>query len=811
MFFLGNFNIWSFVSMFLLPLSLLGLGSLMVSKKETLINSLIIGSSALIILLSVWALIIPFGFKEISWLVFLIGVWGFVVNFSIIKKNIVQLIKSLSLKRSNGSLVVIVSKGLIIAFIIKLILFVFLRPIIDPDVVQYYLPFTRSLLKYGYLPSSDFYTGLPLNNTSIGSLALYGYSFAIGTVHNIASFRLIPFTFIIGIGVYWFKFIKNLSRSKKIAWLTLAILVSLPFADSVLFETLFYPDYLFVLLFLYFIDFIFKLSKNHIRPIRFFITAGIVTTSLLLVKFHAALVMVLLAGFLISTFLRGNIRKILIILFALFIFGFRLFNHDFFTSPNFIDFVISPLILIYLLLKIPQTSVKLNKRHIIKAFVWVSTVVSVGGIWWWRNFILSNNFFGSLGSDNYWASSVVNKITSASIYCQTNSFLQKILHKINFTNIPHYTQPKFISLAILFWSAAGSFWIIPKITAFFTKKSNSDVKLVYWLIGWYFIWIFYLGGVSSRHLFQIFPILAYFISKGLIWLSTRMFRTNVLQDKFTVIYLLLLSSVSLAQSRFLSWNLGTIVYGQTKLHQVANEVIGSDSLNQVGNITVVSSGVSHYFRKLMTVINLSGYPASQHFLLITGVSIVVSSISLVISYFVIKKKKLSFSKKNKVKIGMVVATIFSVPYLMVMLILTKGSIFNFAQVETQKVYTYGGQFNELIPYLKNNLEPADKIILLAPATGLPYYLNHPIVDVLNTFEIKQLRPILESDDLIQIKSFIKNNNFRYLVTREDERTMSEIQHLQKQFIFFEKVTQLDTVEKIIEPSLTSSWSLYRLY
>ena len=146
-----------------------------------------------------------------------------------------------------------------------------------------------------------------------------------------------------------------------------------------------------------------------------------------------------------------------------------------------------------------------------------------------------------------------------------------------------------------------------------------------------------------------------------------------------------------------------------------------------------------------------------------------------------------------------------------MLVLTKGNLFKFAQVETQKVYTYGGQFQELIPYLNDHLEPTDKIILLAPATGLPYYLNHPVIDVLNTFEIKQLRPILESDDHVKIESFIESNNFRYLVIREDRGILSEVQTLQKKFIFFKKIFQLNNIKKIIEPNQASTWSLYRLY
>lgn len=816
-----TFNLWSFISMFLLPLSLLGLGSLIITKKEAFITSLIIGSSITVILLSVWALFVPFGFKEISWLIFLIGIYGFFANFSLFKKNILKLIKSLSIKTSRDSWIVTVSKGLVIAFIIKLALFIFLRPTIDPDVVQYYLPFARSLIKYGHVPSFDFYTGLPLNNVSIGSLVLYGYSLAIGTIKNITPFKLIPFTVIIGIGAYWFNFIKDLTRSEKLAWLTLASLVSLPFADSALFETLFYPDYLFVLLFLFFINFILKLNKDHPRSPRFFITASIVISSMLLVKLQAILVILLLAGLLVSTFLAGNARKILIVLFAFSVVGFRLFNYHFFTIPNFLDFIVSPVIIIYLLLKVPQLSVKpiktpqlsveLGKKHLVRASVWIFTIFFIGGVWWWRNLILSNNFFGDIGEGNYWASSVVSKVTSEVPYYQADSFFQKMMHKLNFSKVPHYTQPKFTSLAVLFWSVMGSFWIIPKITALFTKKNSSDFSLAYWFVGWYLIWIFYLGGVSDRHLLHVFPLFAYFISKGLIWLSDKLFKTSITRDKFIVVYLLLLSFVSLAQSRFLSWNLGTIFYGQETLHQVARETIGSDSLNQVKNLTTTPLGLSHKFRELITAINLSGYPTSQYFMLIIGVSVVVSSLLLIISYLIIKKKKLDFTKKNKVKMGTMIALVFSLPYLIVMLVLTKGKLFNFAQVETQKVYTYGGQFNELIPYLKEHLKSSDKIILLAPSTGLPYYLNHPVVDILNTYEIKQLRPILESNDLDEIESFVKDNNFKYLVIREDKGILSEVEALQERFIFFEKVTQLDTAEKIIKPNLVSTWSLYRLY
>ena len=811
MVFLESFNIWPFISMFLLPLSLLGLGSLVISKKESFIHSLVVGSSIAIILLSVWALFATSGFKEISWMVFLVGIWGFVANFTSIKENLVQLVRSLSLKNSNGSLIIIASKGLVIAFIIKLVLFVFLRPTIDPDVVQYYLPFTRSLLKYGHIPMSDFYTGLPLNNTSIGSLVLYGYSLAVGGIRDITPFKLIPFTLIVGIGTYWFSLIKNLGRSGKVAWLTLATLVSLPLADSTLFETLFYPDYLFALLFLYFLNFIFKLSQNHHQSTRFFVIAGIATSSLLLVKLQAVLVILLLTGLLVSVFLAGRTRKILIVLFALFIFGFRLFNHYFFTIPNFTDFIISPLIIIYILSKIPQSSVKLNKQDLVKAFIWASTVVFIGGIWWFRNFILSDNVFGGLAQDSYWASSVVSKAIPELEYYQTNSFLQQVMHQFNFSKIPHYIQPKFTSLAFLFWSVMGGFWLVSKIAALFTKKTKLDLYFVYWLVGWYLIWVFYLGGVSGRHLLHIFPIFAYFISKGLLWLSSKLFKSSALQDKFIVIYLLLLSFASLAQSRFLSWNLGTILFGQEKLHQVARETIGSDSLSQVSNLTAISSGITYQLKKVVTAINLSGYPTSQYFSLITGISIAVSTLLLVVSYLAIKKIKSRFSKRCKLKIGVITAVVFSVPYLLVMLTLTKGNIFNFSKVEVQQVYTYGGQFNELIPYLKSYLEPADKIILLAPATGLPYYLSHPVVDILNTFEIRQLRPILESSDHAQISSFIKSNNFRYLIIREDKGILSEVKSLQKNFIFFKEVTQLDSVKKIIKPNLISTWSLYRLY
>jgi len=358
---------WPIISIILIPLSIVGMGGLFARKKSFFIESLIFGFSIVVVLLSTWGLIVPHPFQQFSWTLFIIGILGFFKNYFLFRKELLLFFKNLLYVKSNTSLVILISKGLVLAFILKLVIFSLLRPIIDPDVVNYYLPFARSLIKSGRIPTIDFYTDLPLSNTSLGSLVVYGYSLAIGTTKNIISFRLIPLFLILGIGVYWYKFIRKLSSSLLITWLSIGILVSLPIADSILFEILFYPDYLFVLLFLYIIGFL-QNSKSLLRQKQnlFFLT--MVIGAFLLSKFQATLLLLLSVGFIITSFLKGNMRKTLILLSVFLVFGFRLINQSYFNLPDLVLFVVSPLILGGLLFKIPTSSyrLKLNKKNIAK-------------------------------------------------------------------------------------------------------------------------------------------------------------------------------------------------------------------------------------------------------------------------------------------------------------------------------------------------------------------------------------------------------------------------------------------------------------
>jgi len=267
----------------------------------------------------------------------------------------------------------------------------------------------------------------------------------------------------------------------------------------------------------------------------------------------------------------------------------------------------------------------------------------------------------------------------------------------------------------------------------------------------------------------------------------------------------------MVQSRFLSWVSGTIVFGQSQLHQLAKEVIKTDSFR--GEVAPTSNNLSmiDQSRKLVTVLNLSGYPADQHFLTLITSSLLVSGACFLLAYYISRNLKRKISPKVKKRMVVFVSTIFFAPYFLVISVLTKGEITKFQQKITNQVYSYGGQFQEVIPYLKDNLEDRDQIILIAPPTGIPYYLNHPVVDILNTYGLKKLKPALDLSNDQEIKIFLKENNMKYLLIREDNETVYRLGRLQDKFFFFSHITNQENYQKIIDTTQTSSWVLYRLY
>jgi hypothetical protein len=157
---------------------------------------------------------------------------------SFIYKNLQKRFNKISIKFSLERVVLVISiAGLVFIYMT----FLHVKAILDSDVVQYYLPMAREIVrKNGFTYSTGYDYNIILK--PIGASMLYAWTYVVSGSILSEDFRLMPLVPLIMLIILNYAIVDSATKSEKIGILSTALFLVLPFHDRLLLFNSFYPD-----------------------------------------------------------------------------------------------------------------------------------------------------------------------------------------------------------------------------------------------------------------------------------------------------------------------------------------------------------------------------------------------------------------------------------------------------------------------------------------------------------------------------------------------------------------------------------------
>lgn len=695
--------------------------------------------------------------------------------------NVLKAIK----KSFSGNLFDLFFISLLCVFIFKITLFLLLKPIVDADVINFYLPIARTIFLEDKIPPHSFYNTMPIFFPPPGISTLYAFSYSVVNSLFSESFRLIPLPFILGtVGVLYL--IARKFFDKKIAQFATVIFLFLPFWDEFGMAGIFYPDIMFLFLSaVVFYLFLKIFEKNYSKNSYFWGTIlGIILGSIALFKFQglALYYFLFLFGLRSLTVLHQKIKYVLPILaISPFLIDVSKFGIGYFRYPSpFIKFFLMPIFLIFLFLFFGAKKRFKNFQELKLSLYIFLVSLPFGAIWFVRNFLVFGNPYFLVTPEGIFTWKIMGKI-----------FEKTLL------------QPGGVEWTILLVPSLASFWLIPKIIFFL--KSFFDKRLALlsvWIISWYMIWLYYLDGTNSRHLIPIFPLISLMTIYGIVWIGSKIFdRRRVYL--FSLIAVILGSLASLSQSLFLWWNWGITIYGSEILHRIVEQ----ETLGQKRNFFFPL--LASLPNKILTLLNSQGEIFLKRIPALGILSFILSLFILLVAIKGVRYAQFLGRFKKEAVLG--VCLVLFLPYIFTFYTIADGNLSQFGQKEKEKVYNYWGLTETVIPYLINNASGGDMVAYFGtPQVGLSYFTNLKVYNLLGEDLGWVFKPIFYESDLEKIYLFFRERNINYFVVGQNNESKSALE----EFKGLTKIPQIlenkEYFEQEIFPSKETQWALYKI-
>jgi len=154
------------------------------------------------------------------------------------------------------------------------------RAILDSDVVQYYLPIAREIVRencFTYNTGYDYYVHLK----PIGASVLYAWIYIVSGSTLSEAFRLMPLVPILMLILLNYAIAFSATKSKNVSIISTALFLILPFHDRFLLYTALYPDIFYYPLIFIATYFLFKYFQSRCSSLFFWTGLGLGVASLL--------------------------------------------------------------------------------------------------------------------------------------------------------------------------------------------------------------------------------------------------------------------------------------------------------------------------------------------------------------------------------------------------------------------------------------------------------------------------------------------------------------------------------------------------
>ncbi|MCL4338854.1 hypothetical protein M1271_04135 [Patescibacteria group bacterium] len=747
------------------------------STLKKLCLSLLATTSFTIIFLSFWGILFSRGFIAVSRLLFLLLVILTIVALRnlIMSEFSQKLVKTEVKKRIvKGS---IVTHLLIILFVLIFLLIFAVRPVVDSDVVDSYLPLARSIIKIDRIPAYNYYDGSPFAIPPVGEPTLFAYYYAVSGNITGEVFRFINIPYFLGFLLLSY-FIFNLFIQEEYSLLGVLVVLIIPFLEVFIFEAGFYPDFVFAFLAIFCFWFMLESFLDGKRQswLMYFLL-GLSLGASLLLKYQAVFIYSLVFGLGLFRYFQGK-RKILYLSVPFIPFLLKIFFQG---EPYAVPQGFASMIFLIILLFMALLSLRINVSGVTKDFsrLVVASVISLSGfIFTLRNYLYFGNFTSQKVSFN-WASSVGESIGVATK-----------------GGIP------FEVLTVIFGSSLAVFWLLPKIAGY-TKGLFSRRKFLplFILSVWYSWWVLFLGAADSKWLFPVIPFLALVIIDGLrkLFMNKRMVENIVYAGVF----------FHLLSSKFLLWNLWTYSLGSNTLRQSVQKYTGSKGITEM----LAPQLKSHFWGIIKIPNHIIKIILRSLYILAARVPIHSTDIPLIIILTFVLSIGIVFVGlfSDKLKLRIVIPTLIVVAYGYVFIVVSGGlNLRNFAKKEQNLLFDYWGQSTNVVPYLLIHSHISDRIAVFSTPSGLSYYTGLQTYNMEYGGGLALFYPVFESENLSDIYRFYKKNHIRYVLVNTYGTSEAMFRRLKDKTKIFDILENKEYAKKVIRPNSNVYWEMYEI-
>ncbi|MBI3379833.1 glycosyltransferase family 39 protein [Candidatus Gottesmanbacteria bacterium] len=752
------------------------------SSVERLVISPLIGLIFIILLPTIWGLIMPSGLKFLQQFIFVIGLFGLSMNILFIKQkeiigkipSIIKNIKFWHLKKNfNKNLYFSATLLLLIILLFRLVLLNFLRPISDPDVLESYLPFARTIYFNDHIPLYNFYNNSPMTIPPIGGPIFFGFFY--GVTNSITSeafkFAMLPY-FLASIVIFFLLFKKLLDRN--IALFACLIFVSLPLVEDFFFEAALYPDFIFLYLFAISTYFTIKIISDKQKKLSLdnLCIFGFSLSLLFLIKYQGIFLWIVLLPIVFLKFFPQKFKvlaglPIIVPFFISKIFPFQS------QQPYIMYSAIFIILLHWILIHKQNQIASQSERFSIFSFLLLLLILSAGFIFVLRNYLI----FGGLNDTR--------------LEIESMRVLTRSLGIIPNTRSMHISYLFTIFLA----QDLGVYYLLFKIIGFIEAVKKRLWIFIYIIDVYFIYWFIFLGAEASRWLLPVLPFLSLFIVIG----------AQKIINKRLLIYTLWGSLIfTIFSSRFFFWTLAILIYGMNKVRSFStgglnNLSITTEKLAYINLLNYVNQ-IFREVNKLLFVITSRSEVYNENIITLLFYGIGGSLLLIMIGRFLRTRYLLPILSVSLI-----------VPYLFIFFAIGKGNPLSFATYERQDIFNYWGLTTFVVPLMSKKNYSQGKILVFGLAPGLSYYTNRQVYNLNYGYGLDLFSPIFNETDISKIYNFFQQNNFDYFILLENTDTSGQFTKLKIKTHIFDILDNPIYFRLILDTDKENNlWKVYQL-
>lgn len=720
-----------------------------------------VGVSAIIVVLSLWGMLMPYGFSILAKSLFGISLFSsglLLFSKPNIFKNIVS--KATKLARFATTDICFVIIALFIFFYIFLFAF---RPVVDSDVIDSYLPLARSILIEDKIPTHNHFDERPFIIPPVGGPTLFAYYYTIAGNLKSEPFRFINLPFFIGFLIISYFILKEY-ESSKLSRIGLTLLLISPIMEDLVFTAGLYPDFIgsFLTVLIFWLTTRILQAKVASQPKIAFIFIGLFLACSLLIKYQAffiyLLVILLFIPSMFSTSAKFALLPVVYIpLFIGFVYGKTPFQIP--SAPNSLVFLLLASFITFKFIN--QYSLKKIKA---RYFVLMVFIALLGSIFLLRNYMVFGGIEEKAPNRN-WAMSTEYELGVAKEGGD-------ILEAWSFFLAPY------LLLSLLIPRVIG-LWVVLRTNRFLLPTS---ILLIF-----YSYWVLFLGAADYKWLLPILPYVILITLQGL----KKLFSNNIISVAVASLPFFLLSS------KFIFWNLGVLTIG-------APNLLIPDKAKAI--LEIVPSAVALIPKESIEVMTNLTY------LLTSRIPLRVQDLPLLLAFSILSfiGLKTMVRLNSKLHLSKLLPILLVSIYVYTIWTVSGGRLSQFERREQDYLFSYWGQNTHVTPYLSANALPQDVILQFSVPTGLSYYTFLKVYNLEYGGGLAIIRPIFDEEDLERVYLFLKNRNVSFILIRDYGESKDNFARLKKLTSIFDMLENTKYTREILHPSGSNYWYFYKL-